>query len=229
MFPPVLSGACANGAGIATDPIPTGCFHRRPTPKGSFARRSRRHPVPSGGSGKSGDRSLPTWRFRNRFCLADASPGFGSFNWASPAIVPMPSAPAWLFRFSGDRPVSLPSVRHHLSPKASERRVFQKRGALPPHREVDEPSVPFHPLRVVRSGSVPPLDNWKVRLLGESHKGSVPHLSTFLRFASGQGWISQRLTAFSEILLRQRGPSRLASSRRRSAFNLMKPSASFWS
>ena len=64
----------ANGADIAVDPTRTGCVHRRFTPfrarwtrHGSYAaRRSRRHPVPSGGGSSARRLHQPHWRFRGR-------------------------------------------------------------------------------------------------------------------------------------------------------------------
>ena len=72
---------------------------------------------------------------------------------------------------------------------------------------------------------IPALDVWRMPVGPESGNGGRRDLSTFGKNASGQGWITQPLAARFGGYPR----SRLASSRKRSALSLMKPSASCWS
>ena len=68
-----------------------------------------------------------------------------------------------------------------------------------------------------------PSDELKLRPKSESFKGCNPDLSTFPQITCGHEWITQRLIAKAD---RAQPRSRFASNLSRSAFNLMKPSAS---
>ena len=95
-------------------------------------------------------------------------------------------------------------------------------------RRVD--TVPKSPLRrwpfgLCLEGANPRFDVWMMRCRIDSGNCEPADLSTFGSFASGQEWITQRFGAEpGDYPL-----SRCESSRKRSAFSLMKPAASCWS
>ncbi len=99
-----------------------------------------------------------------------------------------------------------------LHPAASRRRVECGSKISSSFRVLPRPS----------EEPIPALDVWRMPLGPESGNGGRGDLSTFGKNASGQGWITQPLAARIGGYPR----SRLASSRKRSALSLMKPSAS---
>ena len=105
-------------------------------------------------------------------------------------------------------------------------------GLIPPPRSfrrrveaVPKSLLPRRPFGLCLGRANPRLDDWKVRGSPDSGNGGPADLSTFVGFASGQGWITQRFAAAAPLY----PLSRCASSRNRSALSLMKPAASCWS
>ncbi len=91
--------------------------------------------------------------------------------------------------------IATSAVRHHLGPKASERRVF--RGRANPAAYIDPLnfSVPFQSFELVQSGLVSRFDKWMLRPDSESWQEKNAKLIHNFHFGSGQRWISPSLGA----------------------------------
>ena len=132
------------------------------------------------------------------------------------------------------RPVRLCALAASSSPGSgslqdkscrSPRLVPRPRGIR--HRVDPVPKSPLRrrPFGLCLEGANPRSDVWKMQCRSDSGNCEPADLSTFGGFASGQEWITQRLGAER----RDYPLSRCESSRKRSAFSLMKPAASCWS
>jgi len=150
------------------------------------------------------DQGFKQFRITRRLCGSSAK--FGNSDLAD-------FAPSRLQRFEIRWPES--SAISSLHRAASRRRV----------EAVPKSLLPRRPFGLCLGRANPRLDVWKMRRTGESGNRNPGELSTFVRMASGQGWITQRLAAESAAY----PLSRCASSRSRRALSLMKPAASCWS
>ena len=149
---------------------------------GYVARRSRRHPVPSGGWSGAEAPFLPAWRFRGRAIRGGPALHLSGFR-----PKPFPFHP---------RRAGFPGLRQ-TCPRVSsvEPRVHPEIFAIPPvskprsfRRRVEtfrsflvRSGLAAFPIPVRLSG----FDKWMMCPAGESHKAGKPDLSTFCGFSGG--------------------------------------------
>lgn len=178
----------SNGADIPADPTLTG-FRTGSSPQRALSRgahagiRSRqagRYPsrgwhLPPGGSAVEISFRRFIW-FRTARSRSSPSPSIRSFDLATDQI-------------------ATSAVRHHLSPKASERRVFRGRANRATCIDPLNFSVPFQSFGLIRGGLVSRIDKWMLRPRPESWQGKNAKLIHNFHFGGGQRWISPSMGA----------------------------------
>ena len=205
------------GSARTLAPLPP-VAHRRLLRGNLSARRSRRHRSRQAGWIDPGDLSFSAWRFRNRLpqlmlhLVLNVPEGCSS-----------PSAPVSMSRFVNDRPTR--SLRFATASALRRQKGVFSKSAGPCRRIVTVLNFPYPsiPFGVSGSGVLPVSTSRRCTQRVSRSSEKRAYLSTSWQYASGQAWISQRLTAERRKSYR----SRLARSRRRRAFSLIKPTASF--